>query len=839
MSNHTASPLEPSMEDILASIRRIIAEEDEQEARNARRARAEAEEAPPRVEAQQPRVEQPPRAEAPRPEPSRPEAPRAEVFREALREAPREAARPELPRPEALRAPEPPRPEPRRFRFEEPAPVEPPAPVAPPPPPAPAKVDWSGLGAAAREPEPPAPSRPAPRGGERLEEDFGWADRALGRPAPETEARFEFEIPFRESGDADLDADFGAILKSASASRPEPVAPPPPRVVESAYGGRFVEEPPRVPEPPAPSRPAAPPPAQIQAPPPAAAPTAPAVEDPFARFLNPPPSAFDDGYTLDPEAEPLKPLSSFRSEALDFDRKVEEAASSARRTVVDSADDAEAFLRRTASESFADLADLSGGAVETARGVGRSAFGAAADLAGQADRSADFLLDRAGEAASGAVETAREAGRSVFDAADGLLDKAADSTVEFTVETARGAADLAGEAVREAGRAGRSVFETAEDLAADAGRAAASAADFTVETARSAADLAAEAASSAADPLREAGRFVFETVADPVAEAADLAEEAAGNAADLAAEAAKATGEASRALVETAAPSIPELPVFEPPKFDLPDFAALREETSRRLETTRREVDDIFGSLSDLPAEPTRASSTLDPGEALDVFGVDRFSREDLDEGVLNLSSERRIPEAPPADPVAEPPPFDASSFWGPDSDFEPGRDPVSPLDIPPAPTEAESGFVREELLLTERLGEAEDPAAVWEAAGRSVATTAAASTALTARPSAPPAAISARRALVEEEDLLSEAAERASARAMAALSGSGAPRLHGGLALPGSEGEAESLNAVVRQMLKPMLREWLDENLPGMVERLVRAEVERVSARAAWSDQT
>src|SRR5262249_31260747 len=34
----------------------------------------------------------------------------------------------------------------------------------------------------------------------------------------------------------------------------------------------------------------------------------------------------------------------------------------------------------------------------------------------------------------------------------------------------------------------------------------------------------------------------------------------------------------------------------------------------------------------------------------------------------------------------------------------------------------------------------------------------------------------------------------------------------------------------LVREMLKPMLKAWLDENLPNMVERLVRSEIERVS---------
>jgi hypothetical protein len=40
----------------------------------------------------------------------------------------------------------------------------------------------------------------------------------------------------------------------------------------------------------------------------------------------------------------------------------------------------------------------------------------------------------------------------------------------------------------------------------------------------------------------------------------------------------------------------------------------------------------------------------------------------------------------------------------------------------------------------------------------------------------------------------------------------------------------ARTLEDLVREMLRPMLKAWLDDNLPGMVERLVRTEIERVS---------
>lgn len=40
----------------------------------------------------------------------------------------------------------------------------------------------------------------------------------------------------------------------------------------------------------------------------------------------------------------------------------------------------------------------------------------------------------------------------------------------------------------------------------------------------------------------------------------------------------------------------------------------------------------------------------------------------------------------------------------------------------------------------------------------------------------------------------------------------------------------ARTIDDLVKEMLRPMLKSWLDENLPGMVERLVRAEIERVA---------
>lgn len=46
----------------------------------------------------------------------------------------------------------------------------------------------------------------------------------------------------------------------------------------------------------------------------------------------------------------------------------------------------------------------------------------------------------------------------------------------------------------------------------------------------------------------------------------------------------------------------------------------------------------------------------------------------------------------------------------------------------------------------------------------------------------------------------------------------------------PGSDGTLEGL---VREMLRPMLRDWMDANLPEMVEAMVAQEIKRISGAA------
>lgn len=45
-------------------------------------------------------------------------------------------------------------------------------------------------------------------------------------------------------------------------------------------------------------------------------------------------------------------------------------------------------------------------------------------------------------------------------------------------------------------------------------------------------------------------------------------------------------------------------------------------------------------------------------------------------------------------------------------------------------------------------------------------------------------------------------------------------------------DGPSNTLEGLVREMLRPMLKEWLDANLPEMVEGMVKREIDRITGR-------
>jgi uncharacterized protein len=80
-------------------------------------------------------------------------------------------------------------------------------------------------------------------------------------------------------------------------------------------------------------------------------------------------------------------------------------------------------------------------------------------------------------------------------------------------------------------------------------------------------------------------------------------------------------------------------------------------------------------------------------------------------------------------------------------------------------------------------------------------------------------------------EKLVSEAAAAATTATFAELARSMAqePTSSGNMAL----GSGRTLEDLVKEMLRPMLKDWLDQNLPPMVEHMVRRELDRMTRKA------
>src|SRR3954454_6020319 len=89
------------------------------------------------------------------------------------------------------------------------------------------------------------------------------------------------------------------------------------------------------------------------------------------------------------------------------------------------------------------------------------------------------------------------------------------------------------------------------------------------------------------------------------------------------------------------------------------------------------------------------------------------------------------------------------------------------------------------------------------------------------------PSPVAAQPPGMNDERLLSDVAALAAATAFGRLAS--APRTR---REPPQVG-GRPLDDIVRDLLRPLLRTWLDENLPGIVERLVEAELARISARS------
>lgn len=91
------------------------------------------------------------------------------------------------------------------------------------------------------------------------------------------------------------------------------------------------------------------------------------------------------------------------------------------------------------------------------------------------------------------------------------------------------------------------------------------------------------------------------------------------------------------------------------------------------------------------------------------------------------------------------------------------------------------------------------------------------------ARAAPQPMRAAASSAAPAEEPILSEPAALAAAGAFTRLAGS----------LQIAESHGQTLEGMVRELLRPMLKEWLEANLPPLVEAKVEAEVQRIARSA------
>ncbi|MGC1269817.1 MAG: DUF2497 domain-containing protein [Croceibacterium sp.] len=78
------------------------------------------------------------------------------------------------------------------------------------------------------------------------------------------------------------------------------------------------------------------------------------------------------------------------------------------------------------------------------------------------------------------------------------------------------------------------------------------------------------------------------------------------------------------------------------------------------------------------------------------------------------------------------------------------------------------------------------------------------------------------------QESLTTEGAARAMRDSLAALAMIAEPGVPPQIVRSGET----SLEGLTRELLKPMLARWLDDNLPPIVERLVKAEITRIAGK-------
>jgi uncharacterized protein len=177
-------------------------------------------------------------------------------------------------------------------------------------------------------------------------------------------------------------------------------------------------------------------------------------------------------------------------------------------------------------------------------------------------------------------------------------------------------------------------------------------------------------------------------------------------------------------------------------------------------------------------------------------------------------------PAPPPSMPPAPPPPAVANSQDEIDAMLADLDTPVKVAPAPPKPAAAPSPS--DVLDLTEQMAAPPGPTPAFRTID------AASDVVFTDRPPDPPPEPAGRTVDEARRQFTQSAApDRAliSNTTMAAMDNA-----FNSLANTVLGNNARTLEDLVKEMLRPMLKSWLDDNLPGLVDRIVRAEIERVS---------
>jgi len=93
------------------------------------------------------------------------------------------------------------------------------------------------------------------------------------------------------------------------------------------------------------------------------------------------------------------------------------------------------------------------------------------------------------------------------------------------------------------------------------------------------------------------------------------------------------------------------------------------------------------------------------------------------------------------------------------------------------------------------------------------------------------------RATVAESDDAVAEAESKDASNMMVSVESEIAARSSlaalSSMVMKPEEGSDNTLEGMVREMLRPMLKEWLDENLPTLVEGMVSKEIARITGRS------